>query len=99
MSILSVKITAKLSGVDFAVKTAVISRLGAEHGRLRVRAARRQNPARLAELPWREKLLRAPRVPGPPPFPAAVVLSEPLRCYNRLTLIAPDDINSAIGGI
>lgn len=35
MSILSVKITAKLSGVDFAVKTAVISRLGAEHGRLR----------------------------------------------------------------
>ena len=35
MSILSVKIAAKLSGVDFAVKTAAISRLGAEHGRLR----------------------------------------------------------------
>ena len=35
MSILSVKITAKLSGVGFAVKTASISRLGAERGRLR----------------------------------------------------------------
>lgn len=35
MSILSVKIAAKLSGAVFAVKTAAISRLGAERGRLR----------------------------------------------------------------